>query len=111
MSDDAKIGSWKELLEKTAEIGLGAALLTKETATKLVDDLIQRGAMTKTDGKKLVADMLEKGKGQKQKMEDFVAEVFKRMMDKADVARRSHIEELERRIAELEERLDMQRET
>ncbi|MFB3883502.1 MAG: phasin family protein [Armatimonadota bacterium] len=109
MSGDAKIGSWKELFEKTAELGLGAALLTKETATKLVDDLIKRGAVSKTEGKKLVTDMLEKGKGQKQKMEEFITEVFQRMMDKADVARRSHIEELERRIAELEERLDMQR--
>jgi polyhydroxyalkanoate synthesis regulator phasin len=109
MSADSKITSWRELFEKTVEIGLGAALLTKESATKLVDDLIQRGAVSKTEGKKLVADMLEKGKGQKRKMEDFIVEIVQRVMDKADVARRSSIEELESRIAELEERLDKQR--
>jgi polyhydroxyalkanoate synthesis regulator phasin len=109
MSADSKITSWRELFEKTVEIGLGAALLTKESATKLVDDLIQRGAVSKTEGKKLVADMLEKGKGQKRKMEDFIVEIVQRVMDKADVARRSNIEELESRIAELEERLDKQR--
>jgi len=109
MPSESNIASWRELFEKTIEVGLGAALLTKESATKLVDELIQRGAVTKTEGKKLVADMLEKGKHQKQKMEDLIAEVVQRVMDKADVARRSHIEELQRRIADLEERLDTQR--
>jgi len=109
MPSDSKIASWRELFEKTIEVGLGAALLTKESATKLVDELIQRGAVTKTEGRKLVSDMLEKGKRQKQKMEDFVTEVVQRAMAKADVARQSHIEELERRIADLEDRLDTQR--
>ncbi len=108
MSDEAKIGSWRELFEKTIEIGLGAALLTKESATKLVDDLVQRGHVTKDESKKLVTDMLEKGKAQKDKMEDFIGEVVQRMMNKADVARQSHIEQLERRIAELEARLGKQ---
>ena len=108
MSGETKIGSWRELFEKTIELGLGAALLTRESATKLVDDLIQRGTVTKDEGKKLVADMLEKGKHQKQKMEDFIAEVVQRAMDKADVARRTDIEELERRIVEMEDRLNKQ---
>jgi polyhydroxyalkanoate synthesis regulator phasin len=108
MSGETKVGSWRELFEKTVEIGLGAALLTKESATKLVDDLIQRGAVTKDEGKKLVTDMLEKGKTQKVKMEDFVVEVVHRVMDKADVARRTHIEQLEHRLAQLEERLNKQ---
>jgi polyhydroxyalkanoate synthesis regulator phasin len=111
MPSESKIASWRELFEKTIEVGLGAALLTKESATKLVDDLIQRGTVTKTEGKKLVNDMLEKGKRQKQKMEELITEVVQRVMDKADVARQSHIEELERRIADLEERLDTQRDT
>ncbi len=108
MSGETKIGSWRELLDKTVELGLGAALLTRETATKLVDDLIQRGEVTKDEGKKMVTDMLEKGKHQKVKMEDFIAEIAQRVMDKADVARRSHIEALELRISQLEERLNKQ---
>jgi polyhydroxyalkanoate synthesis regulator phasin len=105
MSEEKKIGSWKELFEKTVELGLGAALLTKESATKFVDELVQRGHVTKDESKKLVTDLLEKGKGQKQRMEDFVSEVVEKALHKADVARASHIEELERRLAALEERL------
>ena len=108
MSGETRITSWRELLEKTIELGLGAALLTKESAGKLVDELVKRGDMSRDEGKKLVTDMMEKGKGQKKKMEDFVVEVVERVLGRADIARRSQIEELERRIAELEGRLGRQ---
>ncbi len=105
MSDQAKMGSWRELLEKTVELGLGAALLTKEAAGQLVDDLVKRGAVSKEEGKKLAAEMLEKGKCQKEKMDQFVAEVVDRMLKKADLARQSKVAEMERRLAALEDRL------
>jgi len=108
MSGETKVTSWRELLEKTIELGLGAALLTKESAGKLVDDLVKRGDVSREEGKKLVTDMLEKGKGQKKRMEDFVVEVVERALGKADIARRSQIEDLEKRIAELEDRLGRQ---
>jgi len=103
MSSEMKIGSWRELFEKTIELGLGAALLTKESATKLADDLVQRGAVSREEGKKLVSDMMEKGKGQKKRMEDFVGEIVERSLERADVARRSQIQDLERRVSALEE--------
>jgi len=105
MTGQAKMGSWRELLEKTVELGLGAALLTKEAAGQLVDDLVKRGAVSKEEGKKLVAEMMEKGKGQKEKMDQFVTEVVDRMLKKADLARRSSVAELERRLAAVEEKL------
>jgi len=103
--DRPPAASWRELFEKTLELGLGAALLTKEAACRLVDDLVQRGAVTKGEGKKLLADVMEKGKGQKEKMDAFVAEAVERMLKKADVARQSRVTELERRLAALEEKL------
>jgi polyhydroxyalkanoate synthesis regulator phasin len=94
------------LFEKAVELGLGAALLTKESAQKLADELVKKGEVSRDEGKKLVADMLEKGKGQKQKMESFITDIVHRATEKTDVARRSHIEELEKRVAALEERLN-----
>lgn len=105
MTDEPKIASWRELLEKTVELGLGAALLSKEAATKLMEDLVKRGAVTREEAGKLVSQMMDKGKDQKQKMETFMAEVAEQVLEKADVARRSRFEELEKRIAELERRL------
>lgn len=111
MGNETKVGTWRELLEKTIELGLGAVLLTKESAVKLADELVKRGDVTKEEGKKLVSDLMEKGKGQKQKLEDFVAEIVQRAMEKADIAKQSHIEGLERRIAEMESRLNESRES
>jgi polyhydroxyalkanoate synthesis regulator phasin len=105
MSGEAKVTSWRELLEKTIELGLGAALLTKESATKLVDELVRRGEVSREESKKLVSEMLDKGRGQKEKMEDFIAGIVERSLAKADIARRSQIEELERRLADLERRV------
>jgi len=106
MSESSKPAGWTELLEKTVELGLGAALLTKERATKLIEDLVKRGAVTREEAGKLVSDMMEKGKTQKAKMETFVAEVAERVLARADVARRSRLDELEKRIAQVEERLN-----
>jgi polyhydroxyalkanoate synthesis regulator phasin len=105
MPEQSKSASWRELLEKTVELGLGAALLTKDAAKKLVDDLVRRGAMTKEEGSKLVSEMLEKGKGQKEKMEALISETVERVLRKADLARRSSFEELEKRVAALETQL------
>jgi len=105
MPSDSRIASWRELLEKTIELGLGAALLTKDAAAKLVDDLVKRGAITKEEGGKLVSDMMEKGKGQKEKMESLIRQTVERLLAKADMARRSSVEEIEKRVAALEEEL------
>jgi polyhydroxyalkanoate synthesis regulator phasin len=110
MSEGPKAMSWRELLEKTVDLGLGAALLTKEAATKLVDDLVRRGSVTKEEGQKLVSDMLEKGKVQKEKMEEVMRQSFGRLVATADLARQSRVEELERRVIELEEQLKQMRE-
>jgi polyhydroxyalkanoate synthesis regulator phasin len=106
VTDKPKPAAWSDLLEKTVELGLGAALLTKEAATKLIEDLVKRGAVRREDAGKLVSEMMEKGKTQRQKMETFVAEVAERVLAKADLARRSKVDDLERRLAELEQRLN-----
>jgi len=108
MREERRIASWHELFEKTVELGLGAALLTKEAAGRLVDDLVKRGAVSREEGKKLLSHMLEKGKGQKEKMDQHISEVFERLLAKADVARRSSLEELECRVAALEKKLETQ---
>jgi polyhydroxyalkanoate synthesis regulator phasin len=108
MGKEAQDTSWRELFEKMVELGLGAALLTTEATKKLVDDLVKRGAVTREDGKKLLADVLEKGKGQKEKMDQHIASMAEKLLGKADVARRSAMNALDQRVAELEKRLTRQ---
>lgn len=94
--------NWREMLDRMVEMGLGAALLTKEAAEKLVDDLVKRGSVTKEDGRRLFAEMVEKGRLQKERMDEVIAETVSQMLNKADLARRSQVEALEKRLAALE---------
>lgn len=110
MSEEHKAVSWRDLFEKTIDLGLGAALLTKEAATKLVDDLVKRGSVSKEEGHKMVSEMLEKGKEQKARIESLVRQTVDRMLAQADLARQSSVQELERRVIELERELKRARE-
>jgi len=105
MSEEHKVVSWRDLFEKTVDLGLGAALLIKEAAANLVDDLVKRGSMSKDEGQKMLSQMLEKGKEQKTKMEGLVHQTVDKMLGQADLARQSSIEALERRVTELEREL------
>lgn len=105
MSEKPKVTSWSQLFEQMIELGLGAALLTKETATKWADELVKRGHVNREESRKLVTEMMEKGRGQKARMEGFVTDVVERVLHRSDVARGSRVEDLERRIAALEKRL------
>jgi polyhydroxyalkanoate synthesis regulator phasin len=106
MSDEQQSGgSWREAFDKLMEFGLGAALLTKEAATKLVDDMVKRGSVTREDGKHLLQEMVEKGKVQRDRMDEVIVETFSRLLERSDIARRSQIETLEKRIAALEAEL------
>ncbi len=97
--------NWRDLLERVMELGLGAALLTGEAATKLVDDLVKRGSMTKEEGHKLYGEMMEKGKQQRQRIDEVVAEMVERVLARSDLARRTQVEALEKRVALLEAQL------
>ena len=110
MPEQPKTVSWRDLFEKTVDLGLGAALLTKEAASKLVEDVVKRGSMSKEEGQKLISDMLEKGKQQKDKMEALIRRTIERMLAQSDLARQSTVENLERRVFELEEELKRRRE-
>ncbi len=110
MSEQTTTATWRDMFDRMMELGLGAALLTREAATKLVDDLVTKGSMSREDGRRLLSEMVEKGREQKQRMEEVVSEVVDRVLMRSDLARRSQIEDLERRIALLEAKLRMQME-
>jgi len=97
--------TWRDMFDRMMELGLGAALLTKEAASKLVDDMVKRGTVSREDGKKLFHEMMEKGRLQKERMDEVIAETVSHLLEKSDVARRSQVEALEKRLAALEAEL------
>jgi len=97
--------SWRELLAKSMELGLGAIVLTKQAAQKLVDDMVAKGSVTKEQGKKVLDEMVERGHEQKEQVEGFVSQIVEKVLEKADLARGTELRSLAERLEHLEQRL------
>lgn len=103
MADERKpISSWSDLLVRSLELGLGAATLTLDTAQRLVNDLIGRGQMTREEGASVVDRLMAIGRDQRTQLMDMIDRGTERAMTRMDLARRSDLEALRQRVAELE---------
>jgi len=106
MDSEREHGSWRDLLARSIDLGLGALLLTKEAAQKAMDELISKGHVTKDEGRDLLNRMLERGKEQKERLEQLVRENVAKALEKADLARGRELREARAQITDLQGRLD-----
>lgn len=103
MTDEQRpIASWGDLFMRTVELGLGAATLTVDTAQKLVNDLMGRGQVTKEEAPSLVDRLMALGREQREQLMEMIDRGSERAMLRMDLARRSDLEALRQRVAELE---------
>jgi polyhydroxyalkanoate synthesis regulator phasin len=102
MPENDRPTSWGDLLTKTVELGVGALHLTRETGSRLIDELEERGQLTKQQATEFVDRMREVGREQQHHIEGMINRAVERALDRADVARRSEIDALKERIAALE---------
>ncbi|HUT75027.1 MAG TPA: hypothetical protein VM221_09385 [Armatimonadota bacterium] len=98
--------SWRDVLARSLDLGVGAVMLTKEAAQKAMDELVAKGEVSRQEGKQLLERMIERGKEQKERLEKLAAEAVERAIDKADLARASELRHARARIGELQQRLD-----
>jgi len=106
MASENEHPSWRDILARSVDLGLGALTLTKEAAQKAVDELVHKGEVSKDEGKKLVERMVERGKEQKERIEGVAREAVDKALEKADLARGRELREARAQIAELQQRLD-----
>jgi polyhydroxyalkanoate synthesis regulator phasin len=104
----------KETFRKGVLAGLGAIDFSIEKAKEAVDKLVEHGEMTADQGRKLLDEMIERGRkdsaGLSQKIGDEIHKGIERVSfaSKSSLAaleaRVAKLEELEKRVAELERR-------
>lgn len=94
--------SVSELLEKVFLLGVGAASLTKEKVTELVDELIKRGQLTQEQGNQLMDIAAVRAREETASVKESVSEAYQDTLKALGIAANDHVEELERRIAVLE---------
>jgi len=97
-----QISSWSELVMRTMELGIGAAILTADTAQHVVNDLVNRGHLAREESASMVDRLLEEGREQRAMLTEAIERSMKRALDQMDLARGSEVEALRKRVMELE---------
>lgn len=93
----------EDFLKKIISTGLGAAILAKNKAQELIDDLVNKGKMTEEEGNKFLNDLKEETDKSKSDFENELRVMMRKILDRMNIASRQDIERLEKRIKILEQ--------
>jgi polyhydroxyalkanoate synthesis regulator phasin len=88
-----------------AKIGLGAIWLTRDNLKKLTDALIEVGKVSKEEGDRLFKELGDAGEEQRKKLKEMVEVSVKKAMDQAGLATKAEVDELKKKVAEMEEKI------
>ncbi|OYD16901.1 hypothetical protein CH333_02325 [candidate division WOR-3 bacterium JGI_Cruoil_03_44_89] len=92
--------------EKLFLAGLGLLDLTREKAEKLVEELVKKGEVAKEKQSEFVEKLLEKTEKGRSEIEKIVERTITKVMKKLDIAAKSDIEKLIKKIDELGKKLE-----
>jgi len=92
-------------LRDAAKIGMGAVWLSRENIRKFTDELIEMGRVSKEEGERLCDEISESQDEYKNKLNDLVDNAVQKALDTSGLARKSEVEELRQKVAELEMKL------
>jgi len=97
-----RVANWGELFERSIELGLGAALLTAESAQRVVNDMVNRGEVAREESTSLVDRLIVGGREQREQLRDTIEKTTERALERMNVARRDEVAALRQRIDDLE---------
>ncbi|HEU0264896.1 MAG TPA: phasin superfamily protein [Geobacterales bacterium] len=92
-----------EQLEKALMTGLGALSITQKKGEELVAEMRERYKMSEEEGKALLEKMQKARAEGESKLAEMVQSEMKRLLDKVGLVTREDYEQLQKRIAALEE--------
>jgi polyhydroxyalkanoate synthesis regulator phasin len=94
-----------DFLKKAFSLGLGLTLVSKEKVEQIVDDLVKRGELAPAESKALVEKLLDRGDEEQARLKDWINEQVANALKQTGMASTKDVEELTRRVAELEIKL------
>jgi len=90
------------LLKKVLYTGIGIASLTKDKLESVVNDLIKNQKISSEEGKKVVDEFLNNLDSKKDELEAQMLDFIEKTSLKLKLTKKSEVDELEKRIADLE---------
>lgn len=94
-----------ESARKLAFTGLGLLVLTRERAERLVQELIQQGAVSREEGKELVDSLMQRVEAEMDELRRRVRSDATKALEGAGIATKDDLQALVAKIDELEIRL------
>jgi polyhydroxyalkanoate synthesis regulator phasin len=85
--------------------GIGIAALTKEKFEEAIEELVKDKKMSTDEGKKIIDDFVKNVDSKKDEIEDQMKEFVEKTTKKFKFVKKDEIDELEKRIQELEAKL------
>lgn len=93
-----------DLLKKAISLGWGLTIVSKEKVESIVDELVRRGELAPSESKQFVERLIDKGAEEQERFKELVNEQVRAVMQGMGLATVKEVEELKRRVAELENR-------
>ncbi|GIP47533.1 Poly(hydroxyalcanoate) granule associated protein (phasin) [compost metagenome] len=94
-----------DLLKKAISLGWGLTITSKEKVESIVEDLVKRGELAPSESKQLVEKLIDRGAEEQGKFKELVNEQVRSALQGMGLASAKEVEELTRRVAELEIKL------
>lgn len=85
--------------------GIGASLVTKDKIEAALQDLVKQGKVSTEEARSLASKLADEGRREWESAGKDLAEKLETLLAKADYARKADLQALERRLSELEKRL------
>lgn len=88
------------MLKDLIYLGVGSALLAKEKIDEEIAELVEKGKVSKEEAKKMAESAKERVEKEEAEMKEKLKEMIKEVIQEMDLATRSDIEEMVRKIEE-----------
>lgn len=92
----------EDFIRKIINTSMGVALLAKDKIKEFIDELVNNGKLTEEEGRRFMEDLKKETSEKRENMETEVKGIVERMLEKMDIASRSELRKLEKRIEQLE---------
>ncbi len=94
-----------DLFKKGLFTGLGLIIVTAEEVEKKINSLVEKGKLSAEEGENIIKEFVQKSEDQQHEFQERISKSVKSAMASLDIAGREQLENLEARVASLEDRV------
>ena len=95
----------EDIWQKAKHFGLGVLDFTREKVETLVNDMVKRGELSEQETSEAVTQIMEKAKAEQEAFAESLKAMVEKVTAETGLVRAADFQALEKRVAELEKKL------